>query len=182
MDFIQLAAARYSCRSYTGQPVSREDLDACAKAACLAPSARNSQPWRIILVDDPAVVANVREQTSDEELKLNLFTQKAMAFAVFVNERIPYTPVNRGKMKGDNYTKSDIGGAVACFCLEAAERGIGSCIIGSFSADGVKKLLGIPAEKGLDLIVALGHPADGKIPGKNRRPMEEVVFYNGYPG
>ena len=86
MDFIQLAAARYSCRSYTGQPVSREDLDACAKAACLAPSARNSQPWRIILVDDPEVVAKVREQTSDEELKLNLFTQKAMAFAVFAEE------------------------------------------------------------------------------------------------
>ena len=89
MDFIQLAAARYSCRSYTDQPVSREDLDACAKAACLAPSARNSQPWRIILVDDPEVVAKVREQTSDEELKLNLFTQKAMAFAVSMAEPPP---------------------------------------------------------------------------------------------
>ncbi len=181
MDFIELAAARYSCRNYTDQPVSREDLDACAKAACLAPSARNSQPWRIILVDDPETVAKVREQTSDEELKLNLFTRGATAFAVFVNEGIPYTPVNRGKMKGDNYTKSDIGGAIVCFCMEAQQRGIGSCIIGSFSADGVKKVLGIPAEKGLDLVIALGHPADEKTPAKNRRPMDEVVFYNGYP-
>lgn len=182
MDFIELMAARYSCRSFTDQPVSREDLNACAKAACLAPSARNTQPWKIILVDDPQTVALVREQTSDEELHLNMFTRSATAFAVFVNEGIPYTPVNRGKMKGDNYTKSDIGGAILSFCLEAQQREIGSCIIGSFCADGVKKVLGIPSDKGLDLIVALGHPADGTIPAKNRRPMDEVVFYNEYPG
>lgn len=180
MDFLTLAANRHSCRSFTGEPVSRWDIARCAEAARLAPSARNTQPWRIIVVDEQPLLEKVQKQTSDEALHLNTFTKGAPVLVAFVNEGIPYEPVNRGKMKGDNYTKSDIGGAILSFCLQAEELGLGTCIIGSFCADGVRELLGIPADKGLDLMVALGHPAPGEAK-KLRRPAEDVLFYNGYP-
>ncbi len=180
MNVLKQMEQRHSCRSFTGMPVEREALDYCADAARLAPSARNSQPWRLILVDDPETVKKVAEQTSDEEQKLNLFTKTAKAFAVFVNDGLNYTPVNRGKMKGDDYSKSDIGGMILAFTLAAEEKGIGSCIIGSFSADGVKKVLGIPEEKGLDLIIALGMPDEPGIPKKIRREREKTVSYNGW--
>ena len=180
MDFLTLAAARHSCRKYTDEPVSREDIAKCAEAARLAPSARNTQPWKVVIVDEQPLLDQIHAQTSDEELNANLFTRTAPVLVAFVNEGIPYQPVNRGKMKGDNYTKSDIGGAILSFCLQAEELGLGTCIIGSFCADGVKKLLGIPEEKGLDLMVTLGHPATNEF-NKIRHPAEEVIFYNGYP-
>lgn len=180
MDFLTLAANRHSCRKFTNEPVSRSDIGLCAEAARLSPSARNTQPWRIVVVDQQPLLEQVREQTSDQELHLNTFTAEAPVLVAFVNEGIPYEPVDRGKMKGDNYTKSDIGGAILSFCLQAEELGLGTCIIGSFCADGVKKLLGIPEEKGLDLMVAMGYPAQAEVK-KIRRPAEDILFYNGYP-
>ena len=56
MDFFSLIKKRESCRAYLEQPVEREKLIACMEAVQLAPSACNSQPWRMILVDDPQQV------------------------------------------------------------------------------------------------------------------------------
>ena len=45
MDFLEIARARQSCRSYdTERPVEQEKLDAVLEAARLAPSACNAQP------------------------------------------------------------------------------------------------------------------------------------------
>lgn len=180
MEFLTLCKNRRSVRGYKDKKVERELIEQCIDAALLAPSARNSQPWKFIVIDEEQILSKVKECTSDDENNVNLFTRTAPVMIAVVNEGINYTPANRGKMKGNEYTKSDIGGAIAVFCLMAAERSLGTCIIGSFDAQGVKKILGIPEDKKLDLMISLGHPANEKVVDKVRKPKEETVSYNRY--
>lgn len=42
--------ARYSCRRFTGEPVTREQLTAVMRAGMQAPSAKNEQPWEFLTV------------------------------------------------------------------------------------------------------------------------------------
>lgn len=180
MDFSTLSKKRRSVRSYNDKKVERELIEQCIDAALLAPSARNTQPWKFIVIDEEQILSKVKECTSDDEYHVNLFTRTAPVMIAVVNEGINYTPTNRGKIKGDDYTKSDIGGAVAMFCLMAAELSLGTCIIGAFDAQGVKKILGIPEEKKLDLIITVGYPANEKIAAKVSKQKENTISYNKY--
>lgn len=180
MDFSTLCKKRRSVRSYNDKKVERELIEKCIDVALLAPSARNTQPWKFIVVDDENILTKVKECTSDDEYHVNLFTRTAPVMIAIVNEGIDYIPADRGKIKGDDYTKSDIGGAVAMFCLMAAELSLGTCIIGAFDAQGVKKILGISEDKKLDLMISIGYPAYEKITCKVRKPREKTVSYNKY--
>ena len=52
---------RQSDRKYEPRPVSRDLIVKCLEAARLAPSACNSQPWKFVAVDDPALVRQIGE-------------------------------------------------------------------------------------------------------------------------
>lgn len=180
MDFREIAQRRRSIRHYLDKKVERELIDKCLDTALLAPSARNTQPWKFIVIDDEQVLSEVKEYTSDDDYQLNLFTRSAPVMIAVVNEGISYIPVNRGKMKGDNYTKSDIGGAIAMFCLRATEFSLGTCIIGSFDAQNVKRILDIPKDKKLDLMITVGYPVDEVIAAKVCKQREKTISYNKY--
>ena len=61
MDFERLILTRQSDRRYMPDPVSREDVLKCLEAARMSPSACNSQPWKFIVVDDKAKLAEMAD-------------------------------------------------------------------------------------------------------------------------
>ena len=61
MNFEQLINARQSDRKYDTQPIDRALLVRCLEAARIAPSACNSQPWKFVVVDDPKLLAGMKE-------------------------------------------------------------------------------------------------------------------------
>lgn len=180
MDFLTLCKKRRSVRSYNDKKVERELIEQCIDAALLAPCARNTQPWKFIVIDEEDILSRVKEYTSDDDYHVNLFTRTAPVMIAVVNEGINYTPTDRGKIKGDDYTKSDIGGAVAMFCLMATEVSLGTCIIGAFDAEGVKKILGISVDKKVDLMISVGYPDYQKNADKVCKPREKTISYNKY--
>ena len=75
----------------------------------------------------------------------------------------------------------DIGITATHFCLQATELGLGTCMIGWFEEDKIKKLLQIPSDKSIGLIISLGYAVEGyPLRTKIRKPMEEMVRYNEY--
>ena len=60
-ETLTTIAERYTCRSFTGTPVKREDLEAIALAGLQAPTAGNSQRYRLIVVSDKAMVDELDE-------------------------------------------------------------------------------------------------------------------------
>ena len=52
MEFLELAKQRFSCRMYSDKKVEKEKIDRILEAARVAPTARNYQPQRILVLKE----------------------------------------------------------------------------------------------------------------------------------
>lgn len=179
MKFLELVNKRYSVRSYKDKPVDRKIIERCLEAARLAPSASNSQPWYFIVVDDPELKDKIARRTFNRFISFNRFAREAPVLVVVITEKSNLFARVGGMIKGKRYNLIDIGIAVEHFCLQATEEGIGTCILGWFDEEGIKKILKIPKNKSVDLIITMGYPKD-KPKKKNRKSLDEIRSYNKY--
>lgn len=168
-------------RKYSaGKPVEREKIERCIEAARLAPSACNSQPWRFVVVDDPKLKKAVARETFGKLLSFNHFSLEAPVLVVMVTEKPNMTSWIGRVVKNRQYYLMDIGIAAEHFCLQAAEIGLGTCMLGWFDEKGVKKLLGVPKRKRIDLIIAVGYAEANKERPKKRKETDLIRSYNRY--
>lgn len=180
---LELIKTRQSVREYLNISVEREKIEKCLKAAQLAPSACNSQPWKFIVVDDQELKEAVAKETFGKLISFNHFSVQAPVLVVIVTEKANIICRLGQKIKNKQYSLIDIGIAAEHFCLQATEEGLGTCMLGWFNEKGVKELLGIPDQKSVDLIITMGYAAADKIRAKNRKKMDEIRSYNIYsPG
>lgn len=175
MDFLALAAQRESCRDFSGTPVELEKLNLCLEAARLAPSACNSQPWTMIIAQTPGKVEQAAKAA--QEMGMNRFIGKAPVIAVVVEEKTNISSKFGGALKDQQYAQTDIGLAVAHFCLEATQQGLSTCIIGWFNEAQLKKDFDIPESKRVRLLIAVGYAANDRLREKKRRPVGEIARY-----
>ncbi|MDR3229861.1 MAG: nitroreductase family protein [Synergistaceae bacterium] len=174
-DFMELCLNRQSCRNFTPRPVEREKLVRCVEAGRLAPSGCNGQPWSFVVVDNPKVVPEVAK--CGQPLDSNGFLANAGAFIIVLEEHAVLMPRLRTMLDSQFFAKGDIGAATVCVCLEAADQGLGTCIIGLYDRENLSRLLGLPLEKQFGALIAVGYPAEETIRPKTRKPLEEIVKY-----
>lgn len=62
MNVVEAIFTRRSIRKYTGEPISKENMEILLKAGAAAPSAHNSQPWHFVVVKDPAKLKEIAEK------------------------------------------------------------------------------------------------------------------------
>jgi nitroreductase len=181
MTFKELILARQSVRRYAETPVEAEKIGQCLEAARLAPSASNSQPWKFIVVDKQPLLSEVAKATFSDIQLINKFTLTAPAIVVIVVEKAKLITRLAMLVKKKEWPLIDIGITAEHFCLQAAELGLGTCMIGWFEEDKIKKLLQIPSDKSIGLLITVGYAVDGYPQRtKIRKSMEEIVRYNGY--
>ena len=160
---------RRSIRQFTDQPVERETVRELLGAAILAPSASNRQPWRFVVLDDPALV------------------QKIRAFSPGIGGSPPclilfcldgrHLPVQRDGTIDRTCGIIDLSMAAENLMLAAVDRGLGTCVIKSFHPQIVKKILNLPEHIYPEFLVTLGYPKQHAAMPR-RRPLEEVTSYN----
>lgn len=180
MTFIDLATKRRSVRKYSGRPISKEDIVKCLEAARLAPSACNSQPWKFIVIDEPELRARVADRIFSGAYSMNKFAKEAPVLVAVVSEKMKFLAVLGSLVRDTRYCLVDIGIACEHFILQAQELGIGSCWIGWFDEKALKKEMGLPGDKKVDIVIALGYPAEDKIVPKARKSLEEISSFNAY--
>jgi len=180
MSFLELVRTRQSVRRYAERPVEPEKLQRCLEAARLAPSASNAQDWGFIVVDDPQLKSAVARETIAPLRSFNTFTDQAPVLVVVLSEKPKVVTRTLWKAFGRDYGLIDVGIAAEHFCLQAAEEGLGTCMLGWFDEKKIKDLLGIPPGPRVDLVIALGYPAEAKVGPKRRKPLEAIVSYNRY--
>lgn len=181
MTFQEFIKQRQSVRKYKENPVEREKIEKIIEAVHLAPSACNSQPWKIIIVDDPKLKNEVAQATFSKTISFNKFAVQAPVLAVLVIEKAKLIAQIGGSIKNMEYPKIDIGIAAAHFCLQAAELGLGTCMIGWFDEKKIQQLLNIPEKRKVGLVITLGYPPeDYKLRQKIRKPVEEICGFNRY--
>lgn len=177
MDFSELIKLRQSVRQYSDRSVEREKIIACLEAARLAPSANNSQPWKFIVVDEPELKNRVADCTAS--LGMNKFTYQAPVMVVVVLEKENLFSSLGGKVKDKIFCHYDVGLAIGQFCLQAAELGLGTCIIGWFDEKKIRELLNINRKRRIPLIISLGY-SEEPLKAKKRKPAGEMSSWNVY--
>ncbi len=181
MNFQELIAKRQSVRKYQNRPVEKEKIEQLIEAVHLAPSACNSQPWKLIIVDHPELKNEVAQTTFSKTVAFNKFAVEAPVIAVLVIEKPKLIAQIGGSIKNMEYPQIDIGIAAEHFCLQAAELGLGTCMIGWFNQNKIKKILNIPKNRKVGLVITLGYaPEDYKQRQKIRKPYNDICGFNSY--
>src|SRR4030042_2581960 len=167
MEVHEAIELRRSVRSSLPKPVPPDVLRRVLEAGRLSPSAVNHQPWHFVVVTDP--------------VKRNGLTDGP--YAKFLAES-PVVIVGLGdKVKSPKWHIVDTTIALQTMVLAATAEGLGTCWIGSFYEDKVRKLLNVPDNLVIVAMLSVGYPGDkeestARPPRiKNRRPLVEIASY-----
>ena len=166
MTLLDTIRRRYSCRSYQERPIEQEKLDSLFEAARLAPSAKNTQDWRFVVVTDKETKHRVAQTTNRPEV----FEKAGIIIAACSNS----DDVMRC---GQAIGPIDIAIALEHIALQATELGLATCWIGAFYADKVRTILAIPDDIQIIELMAVGYPADSPKQ-TSREPIEKIMCYN----
>jgi len=176
---LKLIISRQSDRKYSDKQVEQEKLDRIIEAGRMAPSACNAQPWKFIIVTEPELVQKIAEAASAKLLGMNTFVNQAPVLIIVVREKPNFSSKIGATIKKKDYSLIDIGIASENICLQAKADGIGSCIIGWFDEKLLRKILNIPGDKRVELIISLGYSLSQQRE-KRRKPADVTVSYNKY--
>jgi len=168
MEFYEVIRTRRSIRSYTPDAVPDDVLERVMDAARIAPSGNNRQPWKFVVVKDEQLRRELVPLCFDQA-----FIAEAPILVVATGVDIKY---NRGNYMGALSMLVDVAIAVDHITLAARAEGLGTCWIGSFDNEKVKRLLAIPPEVQVVALTPLGSPTDPAFRGPGRRrPLEQIV-------
>ncbi len=179
MKFFDLAQLRQSTRRYSSMPVEREKIDRIIESCRIAPSACNSQPWKFIVIDNPDLKKQISDSSYGSVLRFNRFAKECPVMVALIIEPPKFLAKIGGAIKDKDFYFMDIGIVASYFCLQAAELGLGTCMLGWFDEPKVKKTLGIPAGKRVALLFTVGYEA-GKQRTKIRKNIKDILSYNKY--
>jgi len=181
MAFLSLVTSRQSVRKYSSIPVENEKLLRCLEAARLAPSASNSQPWHYIVVQRESLRTEVAKATFSGSIKFNKFALNAPVLVVIVMMKPRLLNRIAMLLKKKEWRLIDIGITAEHFCLQAAEEGLGTCKMGWYDEKRLKKLLSIPRDKTVALVISLGYAEEGyPLRTKIRKALSEMVSHDGF--
>ena len=175
MDFFEAATRRHSYRGdFTDAPVSHEHLHKIVQAGLEAPSGKNCQTTRFVIADDAGLVAKIAQMHP-----ANKAMQQAKAFIACIIDKNP-----EAIYEGFEFQVEDCAAAVENMLLAITDLGYASVWIdGWLRVDGkneaVGKLLGVPEEKIVRILLPIGVPAKD-VRGPEKMAFEERAWFNRY--
>ena len=177
MDFMEIANARQSCRSYDEtRAVEPEKLQRVLEAAQIAPSACNGQPY-ILTVCTGEKAKEVALLTRGMG-GMNKFAVQAPVCIVISEGAYVRTAALGAKVKGNDYRSIDIGIMTAYLTAEATAQGLSTCILGWLDDEKIRQVVG--TNSATRLVITLGYAAEGeKLRPKKRKELGEFVRFLG---
>jgi nitroreductase len=161
-ELLTLIKSRRSIRRYKKENISSEIINNLLEAGRWAPSAKNNQPWRFLVIDNSEVKLKLSELTKYKRI----VEESNACIAVFFNLT---TAFQRDK------DMMSIGACIQNILLAAESEGIGAVWLGEILSrkDDVNSLLGIDKENELAAVIALGYPDEN--PSKGRQELEDLI-------
>mgnify|MGYP001124973505 CR=1 FL=1 len=170
MDFYQVLQERRSVRKYKPDPVSQDKLDRILDAARIAPSWKNLQGWKFIIVRDPEKKAALADSMPETNPARKAVGQTAPVVIV-----VCANPDESGKKDGKEYYLLDAGLAMQQLVLAAHAESLGTCWVAMFDEYKARDVLGVPDEYRLVAFTPLGvaekHPSQ-----RPRKELSEIVY------
>ncbi len=177
MDVLEAIRSFRPCLQFQIRPIPPEKLKAVLSAARFAPSQRNLQPWRFVVVQDDELKRLLAQASNQGKI---LAQAPAVIVAFAVEEDIPIT----------------IGGYISAYPLDVAlsighlqlaaiAEGLGTTWIVEFNEEKVRSVLHVPEGIHPLAVIPIGFPAEagngGKTLSEGRKSPDEIIAYNEYP-
>lgn len=167
MNFSELTKKRFSVRKYSEKEIEEDKLLAILEAGRLSPTAHNNQPQRLIVVKEKENLAKISKAT-------NIFGAP-LAIIVCADHDSAWVRTYDGK----NTAAIDASIVTTQMMYQATDLDLGTLWICRFDPEIIIKEFNIPSNYEPINILAIGYRSDELtgIPEKNRKPMENTVFY-----
>jgi len=170
MNFLELAEKRYSVRRMTDEKIKKEDLDKILESARLAPTAKNMQRQRLLVINTEEGIEKIKQCTQCDF--------GASTIIVISYEKDDEENESEFSRK---YGLIDTGIVATHMCLEATDLGLGTTIVGLFDRELTKELFNIPKKYQPELLLPIGY-IDRKpsILHSRSKGIDELVEYDKY--
>ena len=179
MEALECIKTRRSVRKFTAAPVTREEMQQVVEAAAYAPSWKNTQTVRYLVVTDP----DKKQRLADGCMLDFAFNQKTTAGApalvvlTTITGRSGYERDGSfSTSQGTHWQSFDAGVAAQTFCLAAHACGLGTVIMGIFDEAKVAQVVDIPEGQQVSALIAIGHPAEEPVCPK-RKDTETLLSF-----
>lgn len=187
VNTLEAIASRRSIRKFKDQPVPRALVERILEAAAQAPSGKNQQPWRFVVVEGRSRdrllhlmrdgIARLRQrglEIGSAEWTTAVMAQAPVTVLVFNAETAPDADHSRENRYPWLVDVQSIGGAIQTMLLAAVELGLGSLwICDIFCADrAIQEWLG--REDELVAAVSMGYADEAPV-ARPRRPVSELT-------
>ena len=170
MDIYQTISTRKSVRSFKNEDVPDEVLTRVLDAARLAPSANNFQEWRFVVIRG----AETRRKIAAAACRQNFMAEAPVVIACCAESN------DHVMTCGQLSYPIDVAIAVDHITLCAVAEGLGTCWIGAFYEEEVRKILGIPPHIRVVALLPLGYPKDPSPVRKFRLSLAKIVRYESW--
>ena len=159
MEVFEAVRTMLAVRRYQDKPVPEAVLRRVIEAGRLTGSSMNRQPWAFLAVQDRETLKKLAVQA-----KTGPYVAEAGAAIVVAVER------------SSKFGVSDGSRAIQSMLLAAWSEGVGGNWVGFAGMEGVRTLLGIPAEMDVLAVLSLGYPAQKVGKGKkDRKALSDVA-------
>ncbi len=171
MEVEEAIRKRKSVRAYRKEKIPREKIEKILDSVRMAPSAKNKQDWKFVIIDDE----DEKEQIYKAANKQRFVKEAPVVIAGIATE--PEFMMSCDIPGGI----VDVSIALDHLTLKAAEEGLGTCWIGAYDQEEAKKILEIPEDHKIVCLMTLGYPKKSlDKTEKRRKNLKEIIYYNSF--
>jgi len=167
MEVLKQISEWVSISEFLPDQVSDEIIDRLISAARRAPSAKNRQPWRLVVVRNPEVRSRIHEASYLQE-----HVGQAPVIVAACTTNIDYRMPN-----GQLAYPIDIGIALSFMMIQSRTEGLGAHVVTTFDEAQVKEILTVPFQMKIAALLLLGFPAHLPLQPP-RRPLDQLVAFD----
>jgi iodotyrosine deiodinase len=194
LEFFDLMNQRRTVREFSSRPVPIELIESAIATAGTAPSGANMQPWRFVVVKDPAVKRNIREAAEKEEYESyhgRMSGKWLRRLAVLgTDEHKPFLEIapylivvfritqveENGETEPTYYSQESVGIAVGLLLAALHNAGLATLTHTPSPMKFLQEILGRPRNEVPFVLIPVGYPADdAKVPDISRKELGEIM-------
>jgi len=166
MEILNEIKERFSVREYQDKPIPREIINRILEAGSLAPSAKNRQPWRFIVIEEKDNKEKIKEAAYGED-----YLSQAGAVIAVCSTNVDYKMPN-----GQLSYPVDLAFAASYMVLQAQHEGLGSCILTTFQENLVREILTVPYSMRVVMLVTVGYAKEETVV-RRRMPVSRISSF-----
>lgn len=179
MELLEAVKERRSVRKYKADKIADGLLEKVVAAAAYAPSWKNSQTTRYLVIENEALKRKIAENCvmGFEYNKKTILNAPALILVTTIDKRSGFERDGSFSTSKETHWQSfDAGIATATLCLAAHEQGLGTVIMGIYDEEKTIETAGVPEGQKVSAMVAVGYPDEQPAMPK-RKGVDELLTY-----